>query len=130
MMVFISAGPLEAFGRVAWQLLQDVQERLVFRAHCYLQSDILQYKPAAGDLAYPEKLEMMEVEFSAFIHYWGLPPKAINCNTIGKYLGDVLFTFRLGTGYPDCEHIFFSCRILTYTPFMIVLTSHLILYKL
>lgn len=53
-------GPLEAFGRVAWQLLQDVQERLVFRAHCYLQSDILQYKPAAGDLAYPEKLEMME----------------------------------------------------------------------
>ncbi|XP_023716609.1 conserved oligomeric Golgi complex subunit 3 [Cryptotermes secundus] len=54
------AGPLEAFGRVAWQLLQDVQERLVFRAHCYLQSDILQYKPAAGDLAYPEKLEMME----------------------------------------------------------------------
>ncbi|PSN56138.1 Conserved oligomeric Golgi complex subunit 3 [Blattella germanica] len=53
-------GPLEAFGRVAWQLLQDVQERLVFRAHCYLQSDILQYKPAPGDLAYPEKLEMME----------------------------------------------------------------------
>jgi hypothetical protein len=59
--VFISAGPLEAFGQVAWQLLQDVQERLVFRAHCYLQSDILHYKPAAGDLAYPEKLEMMEV---------------------------------------------------------------------
>jgi len=59
---FISAGPLEAFGRVAWQLLQDVQERLVFRAHCYLQSDILQYKPSAGDLAYPEKLEMMEVQ--------------------------------------------------------------------
>ncbi|XP_021942547.1 conserved oligomeric Golgi complex subunit 3 isoform X2 [Zootermopsis nevadensis] len=53
-------GPLEAFGQVAWQLLQDVQERLVFRAHCYLQSDILHYKPAAGDLAYPEKLEMME----------------------------------------------------------------------
>lgn len=59
--IFISAGPLEAFGQVAWQLLQDVQERLVFRAHCYLESDILQYKPAAGDLAYPEKLELMEV---------------------------------------------------------------------
>ncbi|XP_026278796.2 conserved oligomeric Golgi complex subunit 3 [Frankliniella occidentalis] len=53
-------GPLEAFGRVVWQLLQDVQERLVFRAHLYLQSDILNYKPAPGDLAYPEKLEMME----------------------------------------------------------------------
>jgi len=44
-----------------WQLLHDVQERLVFRAHIYLQSDILNYKPAPGDLAYPEKLEMMEV---------------------------------------------------------------------
>lgn len=53
-------GPLEAFAQVIWQLLEDVQERLVFRAHLYLQSDILNYKPAPGDLAYPEKLEMME----------------------------------------------------------------------
>ncbi|KAL0268200.1 UNVERIFIED_CONTAM: hypothetical protein PYX00_010230 [Menopon gallinae] len=52
--------PLEAFSKVIWQLLQDVQERLVFRAHLYLQSDILNYKPSPGDLAYPEKLEMME----------------------------------------------------------------------
>ncbi|KAF4529520.1 hypothetical protein B566_EDAN015178 [Ephemera danica] len=51
---------LAAFGRLAWQLLQDVQERLVFRAHLYLKSDVEQYRPAAGDLAYPEKLEMME----------------------------------------------------------------------
>lgn len=55
-----NSSALEAFGRVAWQLLQDVQERLVFRTHCYLQSDILNYKPSPGDLAYPEKLEMME----------------------------------------------------------------------
>lgn len=41
-------------------MLQDVQERLVFRAHIYLQTDILQYRPSPGDLAYPEKLEMME----------------------------------------------------------------------
>lgn len=41
-------------------MLQDVQERLVFRAHIYLQSDILQYRPSPGDLAYPDKLEMME----------------------------------------------------------------------
>lgn len=52
---------LEAFGKICLQLLQDVQERLVFRAHLYLQSDILNYKPSPGDLAYPEKLEMMEV---------------------------------------------------------------------
>lgn len=51
---------LEAFGKIVNQLLQDVQERLVFRAHLYLQSDILNYNPSPGDLAYPEKLEMME----------------------------------------------------------------------
>lgn len=55
------ADSLEAFGKICLQLLQDVQERLVFRAHLYLQSDILSYKPSPGDLAYPEKLEMMEV---------------------------------------------------------------------
>lgn len=57
----ILADALEAFGTICLQLLQDVQERLVFRAHLYLQSDILNYKPSGGDLAYPEKLEMMEV---------------------------------------------------------------------
>lgn len=51
---------LEAFGKIVNQLLQDVQERLVFRAHLYLQSDILNYNPSPGDLAYPDKLEMME----------------------------------------------------------------------
>nr|CAG4638302.1 EOG090X02EM [Cyclestheria hislopi] len=51
---------LAAFHRIVTQLLADVQERLVYRAHIYVQSDILGYKPAAGDLAYPEKLEMME----------------------------------------------------------------------
>ncbi|KAH8266638.1 hypothetical protein KR018_004801 [Drosophila ironensis] len=51
---------LEAFATIAHQLLQDVQERLVFRAHLYLQSDIQNFNPSPGDLAYPEKLEMME----------------------------------------------------------------------
>ncbi|CAD7082047.1 unnamed protein product [Hermetia illucens] len=55
-----NAEPLEAFGRIASQLLQDAQERLVFRTHLYLQSDILNYNPSAGDLAYPDKLKMME----------------------------------------------------------------------
>lgn len=62
----ISAEPLEAFGKIAHQLLQDVQERLVFRANRYLHSDILNYKPSAGDLAYPEKLELMEVRIIMF----------------------------------------------------------------
>ncbi|XP_071875229.1 conserved oligomeric Golgi complex subunit 3 [Bombus fervidus] len=52
--------PLEGFGNICLQLLHDVQERLVFRAHLYLQSDVLNYNPSPGDLAYPEKLKMME----------------------------------------------------------------------
>lgn len=60
-MYIVLAEPLSAFGRVAAQLLQDSQERLAYRAHVCLRSDVLNYKPAPGDLAYPEKLLMMEV---------------------------------------------------------------------
>ncbi len=52
---------LAGFIRVASELLGDVGERLVYRAHMYARSDILCYKPASGDLAYPEKLQMMQV---------------------------------------------------------------------
>ncbi|CAH2224041.1 conserved oligomeric Golgi complex subunit 3 isoform X1 [Pelobates cultripes] len=51
---------LGALATVVKQMLEDVQERLVYRTHIYIQTDILGYKPAPGDLAYPEKLEMME----------------------------------------------------------------------
>ncbi|KAG8238674.1 hypothetical protein J437_LFUL018558, partial [Ladona fulva] len=51
---------MQSFGKVTHQLLQDVQERLVFRTHRYLRSDILGFNPSPGDLAYPEKLQMME----------------------------------------------------------------------
>ncbi|GBP13312.1 Conserved oligomeric Golgi complex subunit 3 [Eumeta japonica] len=51
---------LSALGGAARALLQDVQERLVFRAHVHLRADVLLYRPAPGDLAYPDKLEMME----------------------------------------------------------------------
>ncbi|XP_008481180.2 conserved oligomeric Golgi complex subunit 3 [Diaphorina citri] len=50
---------LDVLQRVCQQLLQDTEERLVFRANIYLQSDILNYNPSPGDLAYPEKLEVM-----------------------------------------------------------------------
>lgn len=52
---------LGAFDAVVKQMLEDVQERLVYRTHIYIQTDITGYNPAPGDLAYPEKLEMMEV---------------------------------------------------------------------
>ncbi|XP_040281373.1 conserved oligomeric Golgi complex subunit 3 isoform X2 [Bufo bufo] len=55
-----SVDQLGAFDAVVKQMLEDVQERLVYRTHIYIQTDILGYKPAPGDLAYPDKLEMME----------------------------------------------------------------------
>ena len=47
------------------QMLQDVQERLVYRANIYIRDEIKSYHPARGDLAYPQKLEMMEVKSAA-----------------------------------------------------------------
>ena len=52
---------LAAFESVCSQMLEDVQERLVYRTHIFIRQEILNYKPAQGDLAYPEKLVMMEV---------------------------------------------------------------------
>ncbi|KAH9631562.1 hypothetical protein HF086_004723 [Spodoptera exigua] len=54
------AARLSALGACARSLLQDAQERLVFRAHVHLRADVLLYRPAHGDLAYPSKLLMME----------------------------------------------------------------------
>lgn len=51
---------LGAFEVLTRQMLEDVQERLVYRTSVYVQTDILSYQPAPGDLAYPEKLEMMK----------------------------------------------------------------------
>ncbi|XP_064456562.1 conserved oligomeric Golgi complex subunit 3-like isoform X2 [Ornithodoros turicata] len=58
--IVASPAQLKAFGKVAQQMLEDVQERLVYRTLVYIRTDILGYNPAPGDLAYPEKLEMME----------------------------------------------------------------------
>lgn len=55
---------LESFVKTMEHLLQDTQERLVYRCNIYIQTNILDYTPASGDLAYPEKLEMMKVEFT------------------------------------------------------------------
>ncbi|XP_051999085.1 LOW QUALITY PROTEIN: conserved oligomeric Golgi complex subunit 3-like [Xyrauchen texanus] len=51
---------LAAFDAAVKQMLEDVQERLVYRTHIYIQTDITGYNPAPGDLAYPDKLVMME----------------------------------------------------------------------
>ncbi|XP_048763824.1 conserved oligomeric Golgi complex subunit 3-like isoform X2 [Ostrea edulis] len=55
-----NAQELSSFSNVCHQMLMDMQERLVYRTYIYIRSDILQYSAAQGDLAYPEKLEMMQ----------------------------------------------------------------------
>ncbi|RDD46014.1 Conserved oligomeric Golgi complex subunit 3, partial [Trichoplax sp. H2] len=50
---------LAAFGLIVSNMLEDVQERLVYRAQAYIQNDIDRYNPAPGDLAYPDKLQMI-----------------------------------------------------------------------
>lgn len=59
-LVVSDGSDLVNFGRTMHQLLEDIQERLVHRTNIYIQTSIVQYSPAPGDLAYPEKLEMME----------------------------------------------------------------------
>jgi hypothetical protein len=41
-------------------MLEDVQERLVYRTHIYIKEEIRDFNPSNGDVAYPEKLEIME----------------------------------------------------------------------
>jgi len=55
------AKELSTFETVCTQMLEDVQERLVYRTQVYIRNEILGYKPSPGDIAYPEKLEMMQV---------------------------------------------------------------------
>ncbi|KAG5444598.1 Golgi transport complex subunit 3 [Clonorchis sinensis] len=50
---------MSAFAELCSMLLADVQERLIFRSHIYIKSQILGYEPSPGDLSYPEKLIMM-----------------------------------------------------------------------
>uniref|UniRef100_A0A915PYV8 Conserved oligomeric Golgi complex subunit 3 n=1 Tax=Setaria digitata TaxID=48799 RepID=A0A915PYV8_9BILA len=52
--------PRNGFVRVMTELVGDVAERIVYRTSLYAQSDIAEFSPSSGDLAYPEKLEMMK----------------------------------------------------------------------
>ncbi|CAF0794376.1 unnamed protein product [Didymodactylos carnosus] len=55
-----SAKELSTFEAICTQMLEDVQERLVYRTQVYIRDEILKYNPSPGDVAYPEKLEMMQ----------------------------------------------------------------------
>uniref|UniRef100_A0A914R9Q5 Conserved oligomeric Golgi complex subunit 3 n=1 Tax=Parascaris equorum TaxID=6256 RepID=A0A914R9Q5_PAREQ len=47
------------FVRVMRELVLDIAERIFYRAVLYAESDVANYQPSPGDLAYPEKLVMM-----------------------------------------------------------------------
>lgn len=51
---------LSAFEGICSQLLEDVQERFVYRTHIYIREEILNYNCSPGDISYPEKLEIMQ----------------------------------------------------------------------
>ncbi|KAH9281295.1 Conserved oligomeric Golgi complex subunit 3 [Echinococcus granulosus] len=51
---------LAVFENMCRTLLADVQQRLIYRAHVHIKSQIHDYEPSAGDITYPEKLEMIE----------------------------------------------------------------------
>lgn len=56
---YFSSEAAYGFARSIRHVLGEVSERLVYRAQLYAKNDIAGYQPAPGDLAYPEKLEMM-----------------------------------------------------------------------
>lgn len=49
----------ESFQSTVGTLIEDVQERLIFRTEIFIQENILDYKPSHGDLAYPEKFDLI-----------------------------------------------------------------------
>ncbi|VDL95542.1 unnamed protein product [Schistocephalus solidus] len=50
----------KAFLQICHNLLVDVQQRLIFCARVYIKSQIFDYSSSPGDLAYFEKLEIIE----------------------------------------------------------------------
>ncbi|KFD70177.1 hypothetical protein M514_03265 [Trichuris suis] len=53
-------GVYAGLATVLEEILGDITERLLYRAQLYARNEIGNYEPGTGDLAYPEKLEMIQ----------------------------------------------------------------------
>lgn len=71
---------MEKFTDTVRQMLEDVEERLVFRTNVFFQHDLSAYRPSPGDLAYPEKLEQMEV-----VQQYSIVTLLYSCCTFSEY---------------------------------------------
>lgn len=49
----------DIFQNTMSMLAEDIQERMIFRAEVFMKESVLDYSPSSGDLAYPEKLELL-----------------------------------------------------------------------
>lgn len=49
----------DIFQNTMSMLAEDIQERMIFRAEVFIKESVLDYNPSSGDLAYPEKLELL-----------------------------------------------------------------------
>lgn len=52
------------------QLIQDIQERMIFKTYIYVQESIQDYQPSSGDLAYPEKFSIVDQDFNSSNAMW------------------------------------------------------------
>ena len=53
------------FSLIIQRLIADVQERLIFRAHTFIQEKVANYRPSTDDLNYPLMLVAPEVKSSS-----------------------------------------------------------------
>ncbi|KAF5304531.1 hypothetical protein FQA39_LY09582 [Lamprigera yunnana] len=86
---------LTRFKEVILQLLEDIEERLVYRTHVFFHNDLRSYQPSPGDLAYPEKLQHMENIAEELENHRKL---SMDSEEVARINGDHMSQFRSYTG--------------------------------
>jgi hypothetical protein len=74
---------LSAFEPIVHRMIQDVQERLIFRASVFIGENIRNYKAKPEDLNYPERLAVINNDAKANYENW-YPTLGITLNLLSK----------------------------------------------